>query len=116
MNTLNKVYSKLNKKTELATHKVDLGAIDDLDDKYKKIASKAPKIKQQILKNSNELSAVSNDLDNLQSDFKKLEGMAKELGADNIEKRARTMFNTVGNLSSAWGKAAIQIESSAKNI
>jgi hypothetical protein len=30
MNTLNKVYSKLNKKTELATHKVDLGLVDEL--------------------------------------------------------------------------------------
>ena len=32
MNTLNKVYSKLNteKKTELAKHKIELGAIDDL--------------------------------------------------------------------------------------
>ena len=103
-------------KLAFKTEKVELGAIDDLDNKYKKIAAKAPKIKQQILKLANSLGEVSNELDDLQDDFKKLEGMAKELGADNIEKRAKQMFMVVGNLSGAWGKVAISIESEAKKI
>lgn len=118
MNIQERIYSKLNSinKVELETHKIELGAIDDLDGRYKKIASKAPKIKQQILKLSSELSSVSDELDNLQDNYKKLEGMAKELGADNIEKRAKKMFQVVGNLSGSWGSSAIKIESAAKDI
>jgi uncharacterized coiled-coil DUF342 family protein len=93
--TLEKVFEALNK-VELKSEKIELGAIDDLDGRYKKIASEAPKIKNKILKLSSELSSVSNELDNLQENYQKLEGMAKELGANNIEKRAKK------NVSSSW--------------
>ena len=118
MNTQERIYSKLNSinKVELKSEKIELGAIDDLDGRYKKIASEAPKIKNKILKLANELEAVSNNLDKLQDNYKKLEGMAKELGADNIEKRAKMMFKVVGNLSGSWGSSAIKIESAAKDI
>jgi len=50
MNTLSKVYSKLNKKTELATHKVDLGIVDDL----KKLSNQASKLEKELRENSKE--------------------------------------------------------------
>ena len=113
--TIERVYEALNK-VELKSEKIELGAIDDLDGRYKKIASEAPKIKNKILKLSSELSSVSNELDNLQENYQKLEGMAKELGANNIEKRAKKMFQVVGNLSGSWGSSAIKIETAAKDI
>lgn len=51
MNTTKSVYDKLFKEesTELSSHKVELGAIDDLQNKFKTIAAKAPKLKDQIV-------------------------------------------------------------------
>ena len=109
----NKIFDK---EVKLSSEEVQLGAIDDLNSKYKLIASKAPKIKAQILKLASELDGVADELDDLQSDYKRLEGMAKELGADGVESTAKTMFKTTGNLSSGWGKAAIGINSAAKKI
>tara|TARA_R110001592_G_scaffold100715_1_gene285635 strand:- start:433 stop:795 length:363 start_codon:yes stop_codon:yes gene_type:complete len=114
---LDKIYNKLpQEKTELSIEKVELGAIDDLRNDYKRIATKAVPLKRIIEKAANELEEVSNDLDKVQSNAKKLEGMAKELGADNIVKSAQDLFKSSGNLSSSWGKSAIKISSEAKNI
>jgi hypothetical protein len=47
MNTRKTIYDKLfTEKVELAKHEVELGAIDDLQNKYKVIAAKAPKVKR----------------------------------------------------------------------
>ena len=101
---------------KFSTEKVELGAIDDLRDDYKRIAAKAVPLKKIIEKAANDLEEVSKGLDNVQSNAKKIEGMAKELGADNIVKSAQDLFQSSGNLSSAWGKSAIKISTEAKNI
>jgi hypothetical protein len=117
MNTRKTVYNKLfAEKVELAKHEVELGAIDDLQDKYKMIASKAPKIKEALLGNAVELRKVVKELNDLQADAQKLEEMAKFLGAESVQKTATQLFQTTGNLSNAWGSLAINIEQSVKKI
>ena len=112
MNTRKTVYNKLFKEeTQLAKHEVELGAIDDLQ-----IAVKAPKIKDQIVKLANELAIVADDLGKLKNDFIKLQGMAKELGADNVENTAKTLAEITGNFNSDWSKAAVNISNAAKTI
>ena len=116
MNTLQNVYDKLADKTELAKHEVNLGAIDDLQNKFKTISAKAPKLKDQIINLSSQLSGVSTELGKLQGDFKKLELMAKELGAPSVEQTAKTLFEITGKFSSDWGKASNNISTAAKTI
>lgn len=122
MNTQKNVNQRLAKlytqdaKQELSAEKVELGAIDDLRDDYKSIASKAVPLKRIIEKAANDLAKISDDLDKIQSNAKKLEAMAKELGAPNIVKGAQDLFSAAGNLSSSWGKSAIKIETAAKEI
>jgi uncharacterized coiled-coil DUF342 family protein len=116
MNTLQNVYDKLADKTELAKHEVELGAIDNLQNKFKTIAAKAPKLKDQIINLSNQLSGVSTELGKIQADLKKLELMAKELGASSVEKRAKTLFEITGTFSSNYGKVSRNILAAAKTI
>lgn len=118
-NELKRVQERLWKKSEsveLAAEKIELGAIDDLDAKYKAAAGKVPSIKNGIESLASDLKSVVTELQNLQEDFKKLDEMAKFLGADSVQQRASTMVKTTGNLASAWGKIAISIQSQAKNI
>jgi DNA repair ATPase RecN len=117
MSNLKNIGNKLFKETtELKSQEVKLGAIDDLRDDYKRIASKAVPLKKIIQKASNDLSRVSDDLDSLQSKAKKLEEIAKELGAPNIVKGAQALSSSAKGLSSAWGKSALKISSAAKEI
>ena len=116
---LNKVFSMIQtelKSEKVELEKVELGAIDDLRNDYKKAASKSVPLKKIILKAASDLDQISNELDKVQANAKKLEGMAKELGADSIVKSAKALFDSSGNLSSEWGKSAIKISTSAKNI
>ena len=48
MNTQKSVYKRLFQEevTELSSHEIKLGAIDDLQNKFKTIAAKAPKLKE----------------------------------------------------------------------
>jgi DNA repair ATPase RecN len=103
-------------KVELAKHEVELGAIDDLQSKYKTIASKAPKIKEVLLNKTTELRTVVKELNDLQSDAQKLVEMAKFLGADSVQQTASQLFKVTGDLASSFGSAAISIEQSVKKI
>ena len=118
MNTQKRVFKKLAQaeKTELATQKVELGAIDDLRDNYQSAASKAVPLKRIIQKASNDLLKISDDLDKVQSDAKKLEQMAKELGAPNIVKSSQSLSSSAKSLSNSWGKSALKISAAAKEI
>jgi len=118
MSNVNNILKKIAKteKIELAKYKVELGAIDDLQDKFKTIAARAPKLKDQIVKLALELKSVSTELSKLSSDFVKLQGMAKELGADSVELTAKTLVDTTKTFSNEWGKAADNISNAAKTI
>ena len=96
--------------------KVELGMIDDLRDNYAKAASKAVPLKKIMQKAATDLIQVSDELDKVQSDAQKLEGMAKELGADNIVKSAQQLASAASSLSSEWGKAGLSVQSAAKQI
>ena len=109
---INKIESK---KVELGMN-VELGAIDDLQNNYKTIASKAPKIKEVLLSKTSELRVVVKELNDLQSDAQKLVEMAKFLGADSVQQTAQQLFKVTGDLASAFGSAAISIEQSVKKI
>jgi cell division septum initiation protein DivIVA len=113
---LKKLFSEKEQSVELSEVSVELGAIDDLQNKFKVIAAKAPKLKDQIVNLANELSGVASDLSKLQSDFVKLQGMAKELGADSVENTAKILADTTKTFSSDWGKAAANISNAAKTI
>lgn len=115
MNTQKTVNERI-AKVALKNQKVELGAIDDLRDKYAKAASKAVPLKKIIQNASSDLMKVSDELDEVQVEAKKLESIAKDLGADNIVKSAQQLASSAKSLSSAWGKASLGISSSAKAI
>ena len=120
---INRVYEKLNKvelkaeKVELAlaSEKIELGAVDDLIKKYKKIAANAPKIKNIILKEANNLAAVATSLGTIKAQFDKIEKTAKELGVD-LPNEIKSVGNVSQSLAKEWGKAANNISNSAKEI
>jgi DNA repair exonuclease SbcCD ATPase subunit len=109
-------WEKFERMVNLKSDKVELGAIDDLSDKYKQIAGRVAPLKAQIEKGASELRQIVKELNNLQDDAKKLEEMAKFLGADSVMAQAKQLFQTSGNLSGSWGSAASKIESAAKGI
>jgi len=86
MNTLNKVYSKLNKKTELATHKVDLALVDDFETDFKKTVDQDLKIGQSLItalgKAENKYKSIINNYESVVKIGEKAQITAKELGVD----------------------------------
>jgi uncharacterized coiled-coil DUF342 family protein len=113
-NVLKRVYK--NDSVKLESQTIELGAIDDLQIKFKTIASKAPKIKDNIIKLANELDGISSEIGKLTADFKKLEQMAKELGADSVQNTAKSLVDITSKFSSDWGKASSNISVAAKTI
>lgn len=113
MNTLNKVYSKLNKKTELATHKVDLALADELKKRSQdllknlKAADGSWRDYQDYLTNADKpfKKMISNydDLDGsiafAQSSANKYLKAAKELGVN--VKSNKDYQNVIANLKTA---------------
>ena len=117
MRTQRRVFEKLSEttKVELASERIELGAVDDLIKKYKKIAANAPKIKNIILKEANNLAAVATSLGTIKAQFEKIEKTAKELGVD-LPNEIKSVGNVSQSLSKEWGKAANNISNSAKEI
>lgn len=114
--TIERIFETLSKdKVELKSEKIELGAIDDLIKKYKKIASNAPKIKNIILKEANNLAAVATSLGTIKAQFDKIEKTAKELGVD-LPNEIKSVGNVSQSLAKEWGKAANNISNSAKEI
>lgn len=110
------VFAKLaSQKVELEEHKVELSALDDLNAKYKKIAANAPKIKNAVLKEANNLAAVATSLGTIKGQFEKIEQSAKELGME-IPSAYRSMAEVAESLAKEWGKAATKIATASKEI
>lgn len=108
------VFAKLSK-VELAQHEVELSALDDLKAKYDKIASNAPKIKNAILKEANNLAAVATSLGTIKAQYDKIESTAKELGME-IPSAYKSMAEASQSLAKGWGKDAAKIANAAKEI
>ena len=102
MNTLNKVYSKLNseKKTELAKHKIELSAIDDL----KKAISEAERI-QGLQENGFKW------YDKAEQEFK--EYLKRHSDAIGIINSSKKQFNKTSNL---LNEATAKIGNSASEL
>lgn len=124
MKSIQKIWAELSAKaqevaqesTELSEEfKVDLSALDDLNAKYKKIAANAPKIKNVVQKEANNLAAVATSLGTIKGQFEKIEQSAKELGME-IPSAYRSMAEVAESLAKEWGKAATKIATAAKEI
>ena len=59
MNTLNRVYSKLNNKTELATHKVEFAILDSTEKQIGKIYDDLQRVKGILSNAGNESEGIS---------------------------------------------------------
>ncbi|MGB0861288.1 MAG: hypothetical protein ACPGXZ_00140 [Saprospiraceae bacterium] len=116
MNTMKSVFSKIAEdKTELAKHEVNLGAIDELQDKYKKIAANAPKIKAAIFKEASNLAAIAMSLGTIKSQFEKIEKTAKDLGVE-LPSSVKALGSASESLAKNWGKIATKIAADSKEI
>lgn len=120
MNTLSKVYSKLNSKTELATHKVDLALIDSLESELNSVSKEYNKQQNNAKTSISELKKISSSLKKLDAkfmdwliNFNDAEEQAKELGVklpSNIlkaEKEITTNMNDAKTLASILSKINI---------
>lgn len=120
MNTLNKVYSKLNSKTELATHKVELGLVEDIEkelNNFQQIRKKTAniidesyvpvrEIEKAINKAKSEKSNVIKSIQNLrkaqdavEEKVDKARKVAKELGVNIQSIVDFSKYNTLVKLS-----------------
>ena len=124
MKKVEKIWAELSAKaqevaqesTELSEEfKVELSALDDLNAKYKKIAANAPKIKNVVQKEANNLAAVATSLGTIKGQFEKIEQSAKELGME-IPSAYSSMAEVAESLAKEWGKAATKIATAAKEI
>jgi prophage DNA circulation protein len=96
--------------------KVELGAFEDLNAEYKAIASRAPQIKRAIMSQIQDLNKVSDDLDGVEKKARNIYNAAKELGADDLMKKADTLEESSSSLAEGWGDVAVRLESLAKEI
>lgn len=83
MNTLSKVYSKLNSKTELATHKVDLAIVDDYNKAIDKANNFRKKAASSLANLEGDLGSVVIMLEIAEKESNKIKKMAEELGVKN---------------------------------
>tara|TARA_R100001163_G_C5023386_1_gene165610 strand:+ start:443 stop:799 length:357 start_codon:yes stop_codon:yes gene_type:complete len=118
MNTLNKVYSKLNseKKTELANHKIELGLIDDIIKDYKKAAAKGVPLKKQANDIGNKLIDVNIELLAINKRAEKAAEKAKELGAKSILGQMNSIADASKSIAKGYNKGGSKIINAAKEI
>jgi predicted nuclease with TOPRIM domain len=97
MNTQNRVFNKLAEETkvELATQKIELGLIDDLDKKLNSFKSKNKEIGsylEQIVKLKskfkNDFKSLGKEYDDLINGYDELFKKANEIGAKDISKKS----------------------------
>tara|TARA_R110000782_G_scaffold243578_1_gene330285 strand:- start:635 stop:991 length:357 start_codon:yes stop_codon:yes gene_type:complete len=118
MNVEQRVFNSLFKedKTELATQKVDLSLISDIE----KILDKANSERRRL---ENTGKKLASDLNNLQGDYdtallksKQAENKAKELGASDLMKLFGNRGDEAKDYSSAVGSASNKISAIINSI
>ena len=83
MNTQGKVNKRLFSKTELATHKVELGLVDDIEKivgQFGNALGEAARIENNMGALWNRINAVQDDYDMLKSNYQDSNGAKNELG------------------------------------
>jgi hypothetical protein len=118
MNTQKSVYKKLFKEeaTELASHKVELGAIDIYVEAYKKEAAKVASIKSKIISANDELGIVIGGLESLPNTGDKLIATMKELGIEKELAQVQAVNNAIKGLIKSLNPIFKNISSAAKSI
>ena len=102
--------------TELSTEKVELSKFDDLKDKYDRIASQAPKLKNKISQDATSLIKIGNDLQSVVKESNQVSQLAKELGADKIQQQADALGKVANSLSKAFVSSGSQIQKLSDKI
>ena len=110
MTTENNVFNKLfkNSKTELATQKIELGMLQDLDKRKEKFISKNKEIKklfQQVEKIKSkfkqDFKVLSKENEKLHKDYEVLLDKARDIGADKLFSDA---FKSKADVSRRYGE------------
>ena len=112
MNTLQTIYNKLQDKTELAKHEVNLGLVQDITKDLNTVADSLVSIRPTILKIEDLLIKNSKTVETALKAVQKVETTAKELGADSLIKELdkpkmlinefnKTINNTLKSLQNA---------------
>jgi len=92
MNTLQTIYNKLQDKTELAKHEVELGKIDDLNKNFKELNLIMNNL-ESLFKEVSIKVGKSKTLSNYISDEgTKIQKQFDELGITNVDVRAETAY------------------------
>ena len=105
MNTLQTIYNKLDDKTELAKHEVELSALDNLEKKFKavnqelsnELNGQISKI-NSILSDNNNISVIINKYQPLFAEREKISKMINDLGLG--DEVAHYLFAVSGNATS----------------
>ena len=97
MNTLNKVYNKLNSdnKTELAKHKIELGLIDDVKKQYNLIIKLKEKAEDDLAKAKKSAIMAESEIKEFNKDANKAEQIAKELGISSKDINLQKLFQDI---------------------
>ena len=84
MKTLETIYKKLNsvEKTELETHKVELGIVDDYLDSFKKLLKLDDNIDKNYSEMKKEVNKAALEIEKSEKVYQKTEKLAKELGVN----------------------------------
>jgi len=102
--------------TELSTEKIELSKFDDLKDKYDRIASQAPKLKNKISQDATNLIKIGNDLESVVKESNQISQLAKELGADRIQQQSDALGKVANSLSKAFVSSGQQIQKLSDQI
>jgi hypothetical protein len=103
MNTTKTVYNRLfNKKTELETHKIELGLIQELNAEFREYNSKASDAGGFILRAKQTLSKNINLLEKVDKKIKEAVKMSKDLGItdktlNSLEKKSESSLKDFKN-------------------
>ena len=92
MERLNKIFAewaKDDKKTELASERVELNVVEDTMKKAAKIGGKILGLESDILSKANDIKKLSSDYTQYINQMKDFEKKAKDLGIENVAKEAR---------------------------
>jgi len=116
MKTIERIFKHLNEeKVELKAERVELSAIIEMQNKYKKGSATAKKLLNDIQIKANNLSAASMILGTIKSQFNKIEKTAKELGVE-LPNNIKSLGKDAEDLARVCGKAASDIVGSVKSV
>ena len=118
MNVEQRVFNKLFKdsKTELATQKIDLATIDDLNkrkgkfiqnsDDISKLINQVDKIKTKF---KSQFKQLSKEYDKLQNDYEELFDKASDIGAKDLASKAFQSKNQLANkFGNGWDDGVLR--------